>query len=213
MILLGFDPGGAKKLGWCVAETENSGQLVFRDSCLADHASGAVAAALSKVSDLTQIKAAGIDSPLFWVTDGERKADNIVRREIRRLGAVNAAGTVQQVNSLRGACLSQGLMVAHLLRRSFPDMRITESHPKALLWLLKIASAQHHVADIGISHLSGLIESESCNVSDHERDAVLGAVAAWAMITKHPGWRDLFQEETNPFAPVPPVEYWMPVVD
>jgi hypothetical protein len=92
-----------------------------------------------------------------------------------------------------------------------PAIRITESHPKALLWLLHVASVECRVKNVEMSHLGDFIESESPRLSDHERDAALGAVAAWAMINSRSGWRDLYQDENNPFAPVWPVEYWMPL--
>jgi hypothetical protein len=130
---------------------------------------------------------------------------------MKRLGAINVGGTVQHVNSLRGACLSQGIMAAHLLRRELPEIRITESHPKALLWILHIARIKRPVAEIGIGHLGDFIESESPHLSEHERDAALGAVAALAMMNKWSGWRDLHREEKNAFNPVSPVEYWMPL--
>jgi hypothetical protein len=104
-------------------------------------------------------------------------------------------------------------MAAHLLRRELPQIRITESHPKALLWLLRVASVERPTAHVDISHLRDLIESESPHLSEHERDAALGAVAAWAMMSERGGWRDLYREEEDAFAPVSPVEYWMPVGD
>jgi hypothetical protein len=124
---------------------------------------------------------------------------------MKRLGANNVGGTVQ--HSLRGACLSQGIMTAHLLRSQLPEIRITEAHPKALLWLLHVANVGRPVAGIGINNLSNSIESESQRLSDHERDAALGAVAVLAMIDKRSGWRDLSREETNAFIHVSPVEY------
>lgn len=211
MVILGFDPGGKKQFGWCVAQAPKNDHLQLRASDIASHAAEAVAAALRKAGELGRVEAAGIDSPLFWVADGDRKADKSIRDAMKRLGAPNVGGTVQQVNSLRGACLIQGIMAAHLLRRELPEIRITESHPKALLWLLQVARVDRPVAEVGISHLSDLIESESPRLSDHERDAALGAVAALAMIDKRSGWRDLCREETNAFTPVSPIEYWMPV--
>jgi hypothetical protein len=211
MVILGFDPGGEKQFGWCVAQLTTNGHLQLRAWGMASHAAGAVAAALRKAGDFGTVEAAGIDSPLFWLADGDRKADKSVRSAMKRVGAINVGGTVQQVNSLRGACLTQGIMAAHLLRRELPGIRITESHPKALLWLLHVANVERPVAEIRISHLSDLIESESLCFSDHERDAALGAVSALAMIDKRSGWRDLCREEKNAFTPVSPVEYWMPV--
>jgi hypothetical protein len=142
----------------------------------AGHAAGAITAALRNAGDFGSVQAAGIDSPLFWVTDGDRMADKSIRCALKRLGASNVSGTVSHVNSLRGACLCQGIMTAHLLRRELPDIRITESHPKALLWLLHVARGERPIAKVGIGHLSDLIESESQRLSDHERDAALGGV-------------------------------------
>ena len=210
MVILGFDPGGEKRFGWCVAEGTNNSRLRLRVWDIASHAAGAVTAALREAGNFGQVEAAGIDSPLFWVADGDRKADKSIRSAMKRLGASNVGGTVQQVNSLRGACLSQGVMTAYLLRRELPDIRITESHPKALLWLLRVANRERSIAKVDIGHLSDLIESESPNLSDHERDAALAALAALAMLDKRRGWRDLCREEKNAFTPVYPVEYWMP---
>jgi len=102
-------------------------------------------------------------------------------------------------------------MAAELLRRELPGIRLTESHAKALPWILGVARVERRVAEVRFYHLSDLIESESPYLSDHERDAALGAVAAFAMMEKRSGWRDLYQEEANTFTPVSPVEYWMPI--
>ncbi len=208
MVILGFDPGGQKQFGWCAAEVTNKGRLRLCASNTANHAADAVKAALREAGSVGRIKAAAIDSPLFWIADGDRSADKLVRIALRRF---RAGSTVQHVNSLQGACLAQGMMAAYLLRNEVPAIRITESHPKALLWLLGIASAERAVAEVRMSHLVTVIECESSVISDHERDAALGAIAALAMIEKRSRWRDLYREEREPFAPVSPVEYWMPV--
>ena len=211
MVILGFDPGGVKNFGWCVAQAKKDAQLQVLDSGVENHAEGAIEAALAKARGFGKIEAAGIDSPLFWVPKGDRQADKTVRSAMRQLGAVYVGGTVQHVNALRGACLSQGIMSAYLLRRELPAIRITEAHPKVLLWLLHIANVESRVENVGMCHLGDFIQSDSNDLSDHERDAALGAVAAWAMINCLNGWRDLYPDEKNPFVPVSPVEYWMPL--
>jgi hypothetical protein len=160
MVILGFDPGGKNQFGWCVAQGTTSGHLQLRASNIASHAHEAVTCALKKAAEFGRVEAAGIDSPLFWVADGDRKADKSIRNAMKGLGAINVGGTVQQVNSLRGACLSQGMMAAHLLRRELPEIRITESHPKALLWLLRVAGIKLPVIEIGINQLGDFMESE-----------------------------------------------------
>lgn len=183
----------------------------MRESGTADHAAQVLERICEHVTDVNELAAAGIDSPLFWVANGDRRADQTIRLAMKAVGATNVDGTVQRVNSLRGACLVQGLMAAHLLRRDIPSIRLTESHPKALLWLVKIANRERRVADITIEHLAHLIECEMQTLSEHQRDAALGAVAASAMLSKIAGWRDLAEDEYGAFAPVSPVEYWMPV--
>jgi hypothetical protein len=211
MLVLGFDPGGLKRFGWCVAEPTLHGKLKLLDCGVADHATRAVEAALKATDDPARIVAAGIDSPLFWVPNDSRQADKTIREKLKGLGAESPGGTVQEVNSLRGACLAQGIMTAHLLGKSVPAVRITESHPKALLWLLKVATKDRRPTKVKMSDLRAFVTCESEELSEHERDAALGAFAAWAMVTEQAGWRDLFQDEDKPFVPVPPIEYWMPI--
>jgi hypothetical protein len=46
--------------------------------------------------------------------------------------------------------------------------------------------------------------------TEHERDAVLGAVAAFAMESRLTGWRDLYALEHDSITPLnPPPAYWM----
>jgi hypothetical protein len=68
------------------------------------------------------------------------------------------------------------------------------------VWLLHIAAINRPVIEIGIGHLGELIDSEFPCLSDHERDAALGAVAASAMMNKRSGWRALFHGRTPTLA-------------
>jgi hypothetical protein len=107
--------------------------------------------------------------------------------------------------------VAQGVMAAHLLRLEIPSIRITETHPKALLWLIKIATTERGVSQVQMSDVKELIECDLELSCDHERDAALGSFAAWAMFVTQSGWRNLFLDERDPFVPVAPVEYWMPL--
>jgi len=53
------------------------------------------------------------------------------------------------------------------------------------------------------------------DASEHERDATLGAVTAFAAIAQLPGWEDLYQVEAEKASTktlfVPPPMYWMPL--
>src|SRR2546422_9743690 len=210
MRFVGFDPGGAEQFGWCVVEGATRPLSLVRSGCASD-AVAAVDAVLRGVGGPSRIDGVGIASPLFWAPSGRRRVDWIVREAIKSLGAPNAGGTVQQVNSLRGACITQGVVAAHLLRRAVSGVRITEAHPKALLWLINVASADRRVLDVSMEHLAEFISCQVAGLSEHERDAALGAVAAWAMVSVAAGWRDIAVEDPDAVVPVPPVEYWMPI--
>jgi len=75
---------------------------------------------------------------------------------------------VQALNSLRGAALVQGLMFVQRIRERFLGVRVTETHPKALLRALGIdwnILATRFSVPVAVN-------------SEHERDAVISAVAA-----------------------------------
>ena len=209
-IYLGFDPGGQKNFGWAACSSVES-RLEVIGTGVADHARGAVDAAIASMPEEAKAVGAGIDAPLFWVADGHRSADKAIRKAIGELGAPSPGGTVQHVNSLRGACLVQGVVAAKLLREHFHDIGITESHPKALLYLLGIADRQRPPADVTLGDLSSYVIARNEQVSPHERDAVLGSISSWARHKQLEGWRDLYREEENPISPFGyEPSYWMP---
>jgi hypothetical protein len=209
-IYIGFDPGGDKRFGWAVC-SPTARSLHVRATGEAGHAEEAIRKALSKVPSTGTVVGAGIDAPLFWTECGGRDVDNLIRRAIQKLGAPSPGGTVQQINSLRGACLVQGVLVANLLHQQFPNITITESHPKALLYLLGIANKQKDAASVSLADLSEYIVCDTGYISQHERDAILGTVAALAQREKRQGWKNLFEQEKKPITPFDyQVEYWMP---
>ena len=152
----------------------------------------------------------GIDAPLYWVTQGDRAVDQLVRQQIVNLGAPN--GTVQAVNSLCGACLVQGMLAGVLARRQFHGVSITESHPKALLWLLGHATRQNPPDHISLLDLPEFNLAGGFHPADHERDAALACLSAWAMIHQFAGWRDVAADEQQErFSLIdPPPSYWVP---
>lgn len=149
-------------------------------SGLSNDARGAVESAIESIPKENDVVAIGIDAPLYWPISGSRAADVSVRAAIKAVGAPHAAGTVQDVNSLRGACLVQGMLAALALRAKFPEVPITEAHPKALRWLLPDVAA-------------------ITAFSEHEHDALLAAIGAWGATHSQGGWRDLKQDESQTY--------------
>jgi hypothetical protein len=206
---VGFDPGGKGNFGWAIVSGKSYPLRVVGRG-VADHAQGAFDAAMDCVGG-TRINAVGIDAPLFWAPAGDRGADQLVRNAITQLGS--PGGTVSAVNSLRGACLIQGILVAMMCQqRAGNRIPITESHPKALLWQLGKATTEHHPAHVTLSDLTEYVVDDNVSeASEHERDATLGAIAAFAMESRFDEWRDLYSLEPNPITPLnPPPGYWMP---
>jgi len=102
-------------------------------------------------------------------------------------------------------------MTGVLLRDAFGSLPITESHPKALLWLLRLANPRQHPSGFALSALSQFRIMKSEDGTDHERYAALASLSAWAMLSQPPGWRNLYLEEQNPYSPIAsPLGYWMP---
>ena len=209
-IYLGFDPGGKKQFGWAVCSPITQILHVLATG-EAGNAKEAITKAISTIPSNGTATGVGIDAPLFWSEDDGRDVDKLVRQAIQKLGSQSPGGTVQQINSLRGACIVQGPLIANILLRFFPKIAITESHPKALLYLLGIANKQKKPSMVSLADLSEYIDCDKRMTSEHERDALLGTVTAFAQREKRQGWRNLFEEERKPITPFNySVEYWMP---
>src|SRR5262245_2929900 len=154
MIWFGADPGGKKNFGIAVIREDST----YETKCVdcADEA-------IDWIRELHgDIGGAGIDAPLWWSSrkSGDRKADEKLRKR--------GAGPIQSPNSLRGAILVQGVMLAARLRDVYLEVPITEAHPKALLRFFGKPWGK-------VKERFGL---DGEDVLDHERDAVLAALAA-----------------------------------
>lgn len=167
MVCYGFDPGGKDAFGWAALEVGATGRAARVETGLARDARSAVSRAYHAVEHPPT--GAGIDAPLFWVPSGDRHADATVRKAVCANGG--KGGTVGHVNSLRGACLVQGTLAAHEVATQWPEAPVTEAHPKALMhaWPL--------LADFLRQHLPA-------PKSAHERDAVIAAYSAWALLER-----------------------------
>ena len=170
----GFDPGGQGSFGWCIARIK-SGDVDVIDTDCANNADHALACAMKCPPD-GGIVAAGIDAPLYWARNGlDREADIYVREQIKAAGGNSGVLTV---NSLMGACLIQGAMLAQQIEHKYPRCLITETHPKALL-----DCKPQCLADI----VNGYTEDE--------RDAV---ISAWAAARAHQrDGQDLFKRDAK----------------
>ena len=194
MQFVGFDPGGINAFGWAVLESTLQS---LRFVCAGTRTG--VAEVITEALKVLKGPPAGvgIDAPLFWTPEGDRAADHVVRALVIATGG--HGGTVMAVNSLVGACLVQGVLVAMRAHELWPETQITEAHPTALL---RVCSAAHAFVD-GMPELAAQ--------DTHARHAALAAYSAYAFVTKTAGWHDLAAQEAAPYFPGgSAVAYWFP---
>ncbi len=158
-VWIGADPGGKGTFGVAILRPD----ATFLAACVA-----CAAEAVEFVSEncTSTPSGVGVDAPLWWSAgpSGDRQADQWLRRRYRLSG-----GQVQTSNSLRGAALVQGALFVSLIRTIYPAIPVTESHPKALL---------RAVAGNTWSEFCARFNLRCGNLTDHLRDAIVGAVAA-----------------------------------
>ena len=215
-VILGFDPGGQGdrrgpgnlgNFGWSIC-TEGNGELRCKKTGLGKDAQDVISKVKADIPDNATVLAAGIDAPLFWDRTGtNRKADDILKRALSEEPCLpeEPCPTVIPINSLHGACVVQGpLLVRHISDTDWQPL-ITESHPKALRYLLR----KH-----GLSEVS-MLDRLTKGLDSHELDATLAAVSAWAAIYRNQpgsGWQNLYDKECRPCRPFEiPISYWMPI--
>ena len=110
------------------------------------------------------------------------------------------------MNSLRGAVLTQGILLAMKLRANNPGIAISEAHPKALIKALALESW---------SDLADRFKIIGTKPAEHERDALLGAIVAREAARGEGNWVDLsLDRNSNELNPKThwfgPVSYWWP---
>ena len=146
-----------------------------------------------------------VDAPLWWSSglSGWRHADRWLICQYPK-----AKKTVMPINSIRGALLVQGFLFAAELRRRFPNLPVTEAHPKLLLHAL--GEEFEAVAQDFRLKVDPQIMRED---NDDRRDAVIAALAAREGFGGR--WeRDLaclppiLGEQDPPDRSLAPVHYW-----
>lgn len=186
----GFDPGGkskGNKFGWCVASLRPWRVIGKGAASCADDAFCRASRIVGE--NCGNLVAAGVDAPLVWARDGGmREADKHVQEW----------GTAQAVNSIWGACLAQGFLLAKILETKHPECLITETNPKPLLeWLKRHSEVPDGVVERGDS--------------EDVRDAVISAWAAAQVVGGHKGVNLYDREsESKIYRVSPRAVYWWP---
>ncbi|MCY4259114.1 MAG: DUF429 domain-containing protein [Rhodobacteraceae bacterium] len=201
-VWIGADPGGQ----------EGFGVAILRDSeCLICKTVSSVHEAVkcidSHCRERIEPNGVGIDAPLWWSSD--KSGWRLVDKKLRKIQKIECK-SVMAVNSLHGSVIAGGMLFAQLVQEEYPNIKITESHPKALLQALDLND------ETGDSFAKKFSVPRTPNTwkNEHERDAVIAAVCAREGFSSGE-WEDLSRErgglEQNPKSHwLKPVYYWWP---
>jgi predicted nuclease with RNAse H fold len=203
IIWFGADPGGQNSFGTAILHKNGS-----FETGITSYTDETMQWLLTRVEEqkLTPVSA-GIDAPLWWSSGraGERKVDRILQDEF---GISHS--TAQSINSLRGAVLVQGIMLAIRLREKFSSIEITEAHPKALLRFLEF----HKKPDEWNKLSNRFLLIGDKPRTEHERDALICAICAREGYQKK--WKRnlsdhrLLAEQDIDHSFFGPTDYWWP---
>ncbi len=196
--VIGLDPGGQKAFGWCIMTISSEGEIVKMEKGTGSFIDSIIDRIASELDSFNPSipSAVGIDAPLYWSTaiqgsKSERVSDRLIRQLMNPNEGVSSS--VLHVNSLRGACLVNGILSIVRLREKWSKIKITEAHPGALKIIVP-------------EQIERFIESRSPKIVDfppekikdknnHEYDAAIAAFSAWKMIIGSEVWTDLIIEE------------------
>jgi predicted nuclease with RNAse H fold len=212
--ILGTDPGGKKgngQFGWALVKyvpgEPPPQHLTATYSDVGHDANEVWTRANEALGASDQIVAMGVDAPLGYDETGDRRIDPYIREVLRADGS-RSGPTPCAVNSLRGACLAQGVVIS-LIAQAAGVRIISESYPRAVRDLRSGSTAQ----------------CRSCSVPTllcHQCDATLSSLSAWAYLvnmatgTNPKGWENwhtLHGGLRPKFMVVADHEYWLPVVE
>ncbi len=133
--VVGYDPGGNRKHGFARAEIRDGKIVKLVTTTTLKTTEEVVREILGEEKPL----GLGIDTLTCWSTgpSGLRPADRWLRRQYP-----DEQKRVIAPGGLRGAMCLNGMAVLAAVRQAFPDIFVTETHPKVLYYAL--SCGQHH---------------------------------------------------------------------
>ena len=189
--VVGYDPGGNCKHGLARA-TVRDGDIV----CVTTETLPTVEDVVASIRDIKTPLGIGIDTLTCWSTghSGLRPADRRLRQCYRAV-----AKSVLASNSIRGAMSVNGMAVLGAVREAFPDIFVTETHPKVLYYALFKEHYDYTVPNICVMDkcLSRLLNVDIAPQNEHEWDAAISILPVVRRL--HESWElDLHALPTDP---------------
>lgn len=166
--VVGYDPGGNGKHGLAWATVRDG-----RIDSVTTKTLGNVDGVLAAIREIGTPLGIGIDTLACWSTGdgGWRPADDLLRKNYHAVER-----SVIAPNALRGAMCLSGMAVLLAVRRAFPGVFVTETHPKVLYY--QLSGGQHHDYHTNRSDMNKWLRGEfDADVkplqTDHEWDAAI----------------------------------------
>lgn len=165
--LIGYDPGGNNKHGVARATVRDGAIVKVTTETLSD-VEDVIASVLG---DRTPV-GLGVDTLTCWATGpgGWRPADRWLRRHYR-----DVQNSVAAPNSLYGAMSLSGMALLVAVRQAFPDIFVTETHPKVLYYARFKERYDYNGPNTSVMNkrLSQLLAVDFAPQDEHEWDAAM----------------------------------------
>jgi hypothetical protein len=175
-VVIGYDPGGRGAHGLAAVLVEGG-----RPRSISMRTVGTTEEAVAFVEGTSDVIALGVDTLTCWSTGpgGWRPADRWLRERYKEV-----ASSVQSPNYLSGAMVVNGMAFLLAARQRLPEIFVTETHPKVLLFHL----AETKYDYVGSKELMDKALARALGVpvapaNEHEWDAALSACAALGGLT------------------------------
>ena len=170
-IVVGYDPGGNNAHGFAELRVED-GRAVNLSTATLETAEDVI----SRIERLPSVLALGVDTLTCWGTgaSGWRPADLWLRRQYKAV-----QHSIMTPNGLFGSMGLNGMSVLISARRRFPNVPITETHPKVLFWHLRRQKYDYDQTKPEMdSVLAQSLGTGAKPATEHEWDAGISALAA-----------------------------------
>src|SRR5713226_8231318 len=125
-MVVGYDPGGNGAHGLAELRVEDGRAVKLSTTTL-----GTAEEVITCVERLSSVLALGVDTLTCWSTgtSGWRPADLWLRQQYKAV-----QNSIMTPNGLFGSMGLNGMSFLISARHRFPDVPITETHPKVLYW-------------------------------------------------------------------------------
>ncbi len=168
-VIVGYDPGGNNAHGLCLIRYSKG--VILNVQVSTHPTAKSIIDELTKINDVIAI---GVDTLTCWSTgaSGWRPADRWLKKEYKEI-----THSIASANSLFGAMGLNGMSVLLSLKERYPEILISEAHPKVLYYELFKKKYDYKQNHQNMDYLlSNILTFSVSTANDHEWDSVISAL-------------------------------------